>query len=439
MVEKQVILFKDVVDMRLLNEITSILSFKVEEDWQKFFNNNEQFKHLDYKTADKILDFGVMRFKRKFDILFRDLSDSFSSKVLVQSDSRLFLPGEIILIKGKHSTGIYLILKGDIYLAGPSITNPFRRIGVGSFFGETCITDERSNPFYYIAETQVDILFIKKEVFDDLLPSYPEDIRKIQALSYFRYKYFLFQMHNFAILHKTFQEKPTNSIQSNNLESIRFQNQEEFVDEEHSPLNIKEKSEIIQKENSKDWTKMMAEENPTNRNLDIVQNNLSSSNSKRNKPQTSEQTVASKNPSIPPKKRKTIWKESNIEIQKGFAKLIKLNESCIELGDNSTDSEDFKEGSFIDDEQIKESESIYMDDDDENEENDMLNSSDIYPLENPTTFSNSMDSESYINYLQERVKFIQEKLEKTKNRLRLETHSTILKQRNCNNKFFEIF
>jgi len=55
MVEKQVILFKDVVDMRLLNEITSILSFKVEEDWQKFFNNNEQFKHLDYKTADKVI------------------------------------------------------------------------------------------------------------------------------------------------------------------------------------------------------------------------------------------------------------------------------------------------------------------------------------------------------------------------------------------------
>ena len=74
------------------------------------------------------------------------------------------------------------------------------------------------------------------------------------------------------------------------------------------------------------------------------------------------------------------------------------------MGDNSTDSEDFKEGSFIDDEQIKESESIYMDDDDddddENEENDKLNSSDIYPLENPTTFSNNMDSESYINYLQ---------------------------------------
>jgi len=42
------------------------------------------------------------------------------------------------------------------------------------------------------AETEVNILFIKKEVMNDLLPIYADDIKKIRALAYFRYKHFLF-------------------------------------------------------------------------------------------------------------------------------------------------------------------------------------------------------------------------------------------------------
>ena len=92
-------------------------------------------------------------------------------------------------------------------------------------------------------------------------------------------------------------------------------------------------------------------------------------------------------------------------IRKGFSKLVQLQESCIELGDNSTDSEEFEQKSFSSEEETKERENI-GDEDNESEDEDQLNSSDIYPLENPTTFSDNIDCESYITYLQ--VKFIED-------------------------------
>jgi len=54
MIERQVVDYKYVVDSRLLSKITATLNFKVEEDWQKLFLNNEQFKKLDNKMADKV-------------------------------------------------------------------------------------------------------------------------------------------------------------------------------------------------------------------------------------------------------------------------------------------------------------------------------------------------------------------------------------------------
>ena len=42
------------------------------------------------------------------------------------------------------------------------------------------------------AETELNTLFIKREVFLELAEKYPGDIEKLTALAYFRYKHFLF-------------------------------------------------------------------------------------------------------------------------------------------------------------------------------------------------------------------------------------------------------
>ena len=44
MIERNVINHKDVVKIELLREIQAVLNYKVDEDWQKFFIDNEHFK-----------------------------------------------------------------------------------------------------------------------------------------------------------------------------------------------------------------------------------------------------------------------------------------------------------------------------------------------------------------------------------------------------------
>jgi len=88
-IERNVINHKDIVQIDVLRELQAVLNYRVDEDWQKFFIGNEQFKKLDPKAAEMVLAFGLKRFKRKFYILFQDLSDPFVYRAVVQSDSRL--------------------------------------------------------------------------------------------------------------------------------------------------------------------------------------------------------------------------------------------------------------------------------------------------------------------------------------------------------------
>jgi len=215
-------------------------------------------------------------------------------------------------------------------------------------------------------------------------------------------------MHNFAIIQKNLLEKPkTGSLPVVKLALNTVQKREDDGDEEHSPLNAKEKSEILSKDNSRDLTKIIGDVNPSHRTRDIAPNSkksislirisflgVSSINAKKEKTAL-QQPEEIKSMAIPQKKRKTIWRETNKIIQQGFAKMIQLNESRIELGDNSIDSNEFEDEITSDEEATKESEN-----NDEGEEDDELNSSAVHPLENPTTFSDNIDCESYFNYLQ---------------------------------------
>jgi len=102
------------------------------------------------------------------------------------------MPGETIIKENKHAKGIYLILSGSVLLSGSQEAQVFRRLVSGSFFGEMCITDERKSAVNYIAETELNTLFIPREVFLELAEKYPGDIEKLSALAYFRYKHFLY-------------------------------------------------------------------------------------------------------------------------------------------------------------------------------------------------------------------------------------------------------
>lgn len=54
MIERTIISHKDVVNVNLIHRIQAVLNYRVEADWQELFIDNEQFKKLDYKSAEKV-------------------------------------------------------------------------------------------------------------------------------------------------------------------------------------------------------------------------------------------------------------------------------------------------------------------------------------------------------------------------------------------------
>lgn len=57
MVERNVIEQKDIVDDELLKEVEAILSYRIDQDWQKHYLNNEQFNKLDYNSSIDVHNF----------------------------------------------------------------------------------------------------------------------------------------------------------------------------------------------------------------------------------------------------------------------------------------------------------------------------------------------------------------------------------------------
>lgn len=49
-----VIDYKDIINDPLLDKAKAILNYRIDEDWQKFFLKNEQFKKLDYKAGGMV-------------------------------------------------------------------------------------------------------------------------------------------------------------------------------------------------------------------------------------------------------------------------------------------------------------------------------------------------------------------------------------------------
>jgi len=82
-----------------------------------------------------------------------------------------------------------------------------------------------------------------------------------------------------------------------------------------------------------------------------------------------------------------------------YNNIFQLKESNIELAQNSTESDVSDEEGPTEREEINTRAVLEEDDGTESEDNDELNSSDIYPLEIKTTFLDTNQAESYVYYL----------------------------------------
>ena len=89
---------------------------------------------------------------------------------------------------------------------------------------------------------------------------------------------------------------------------------------------------------------------------------------------------------------------------KEYKNIFQLKESNIELAQNSTESDESDEEDLTEREPTTTKHQPEENNDEtESEDNDELNSSDIYPLEIKTTFKDTNQADSYVYYLN--VKF----------------------------------
>ncbi len=85
--------------------------------------------------------------------------------------------GDTILLQGKHSNGIYVLIEGRVSKIAKRMGDgelKLETLGPGSFFGEISFFEKIPNPTSTIAEMPTKCLFIKSSYFDLLSENSPE-------------------------------------------------------------------------------------------------------------------------------------------------------------------------------------------------------------------------------------------------------------------------
>lgn len=251
-------------------------------------------------------------------------------------------------------------------------------------------------------------LFIRKGTIEDLRAKFPHDIRKLRALAFFRYKHFLYQKHHYQQQGGIREENPRITNNEQLSESSLQILQTHDIDNKQVDLNSPPEP------NSGDQNTaihLLASPDRPEKGNDIknLESYIQKGKSHKEK-QNQHKVEAEPEPDIIPMlspSRRNRKKKGNT---KTFDKLLSLDESDIELAENSSASEiedyldDVSDGSQQD---MDHEEVVDYENEEEEDDPDKLNSSDIYPLETNSTFSDALKADEYLEYLQVNKLFLQ--------------------------------
>ncbi|CAL8363568.1 unnamed protein product [Lota lota] len=114
--------------------------------------------------------------------LFIHVSEAFMRQLATRMQMKSYTAGEYITRRGDMGTGMILILSGTVKLCSSSDKQESDVIlTTGAVFGAKQLFERHSWGDTAIADNYVDILFLAKEIFDELGPHYPRAMEKVSA------------------------------------------------------------------------------------------------------------------------------------------------------------------------------------------------------------------------------------------------------------------
>jgi CRP-like cAMP-binding protein len=109
--------------------------------------------------------------------LFEDLPGEVLLTIAEESETREIVEGQRIFSQGDYSDGLYVVVSGAVEIRKDG--QVISELGKHGFFGEIGILDDSPRVGDAIAQTEVTLLFIEKEVFNSITEDLPEVLRAV--------------------------------------------------------------------------------------------------------------------------------------------------------------------------------------------------------------------------------------------------------------------
>ena len=103
--------------------------------------------------------------------IFSSLSEEARAFVTERGTERTFAPGEAVVHEGEAGYVLFVILEGTAHVVrGGRVVKP---LSAGDFFGEVAVFDGRPRTADVVAETQLQVLAIPRDVVQEVVQSHP--------------------------------------------------------------------------------------------------------------------------------------------------------------------------------------------------------------------------------------------------------------------------
>ena len=116
--------------------------------------------------------------------LLRALPPEEMDEVVVCAEPAHFEAGETIFRRGDEGDALYMIVRGSVEVrANGDGAEPLARLAAGQSFGEMALLNDEKRTATVVAMTDVEVLKIEKEPFNELLDASPRLRRAVEALN----------------------------------------------------------------------------------------------------------------------------------------------------------------------------------------------------------------------------------------------------------------
>ena len=140
----------------------------------------------DAAELERVRNAGIVDIERELSAVpvFEPLSDELLHELAMQTQRRLYAPGELVIQQGDYGEELFVVEKGDLEVLIDRHDGMQRvaSLHVRQFFGEMSLMTGEPRSATVRAETEVTLLVVSKETLQPILEASPELANEISSV-----------------------------------------------------------------------------------------------------------------------------------------------------------------------------------------------------------------------------------------------------------------